>query len=176
MPRSSSPPKGGLVRITSTRSLSPISLSLKRRLLPRIDLRRLQPVQEQVHLASRYGSGFASPPKMLCFCRTVAVLDRLALLLQVLERLDQEAAGAAGRVEDGFAELRVGDLDHEPHDGARRVELAGVAGRVAHLPEHRLVEMAERVDLVAGGEVDAVDLVDHVAQQVAAHHAVDRRR
>ena len=34
MPFSSSPPKGGLVRMTSTRSLSPISVSLKRRLLP----------------------------------------------------------------------------------------------------------------------------------------------
>ena len=139
----------------------------------RIDLRRLQAVQEQVHLASRYGSGLASPPKMLCFCRICAVLDRLALLLQVLERLDEKAAGAAGRVEDVFAELRVDDLDHEAHDGARRVELAGVAGRVAHLLEHRLVEVAERVDLLAAGEVDAVDLVDHVAQQVAADHAVD---
>ena len=41
------------------------------------------------------------------------------------------------------------DCDHEAHDGARRVELAGVAGGVAHLPEHGLVEMAEGVDLVA---------------------------
>ena len=31
-----------------------------------------------------------------------------------------------------------------------RVELAGVAGRVAHLLEHRLVEVAEGVDLLAG--------------------------
>ncbi len=45
--------------------------------------------------------------------------------------------------------LRVGDGDHEPDDGARRVELAGVAGGVAHLAEHRLVEAAERVDLLA---------------------------
>ena len=66
------------------------------------------------------------------------------------------------------------DFDHEADDGARRVELAGVAGGVAHLLEHRLVEMAEGVDLVAAGEVDAADLVDHVAQQVAVDHAVDR--
>ena len=65
--------------------------------------------------------------------------------------------------------------DHEADDGARRVELAGVAGGVAHLPEHRLVEVAERVDFVGRGEVDAVDLVDDVAQQIAADHPVDRR-
>ena len=34
--------------------------------------------------------------------------------------------------------------------------------------------MAEGVDLVAAGEVDVVDLVDHVAEQVAVDHAVDR--
>ena len=56
--------------------------------------------------------------------------------------------------------------------GRGRVELAGVARRVAHLPQHGLVERAQGVDLLAGGEVDAVDLVDDVAQQVAAHHAV----
>ena len=90
----------------------------------------------------------------------------------MIEGLDQEAAGAAGRVEDGFAEARVGDLDHEAHDGARRVELAGIAGRIAHLAQHGFVERAERVQLVAGGEMDAGDLVDDVAQQIAALHAV----
>ena len=34
--------------------------------------------------------------------------------------------------------------------------------------------MAEGVDLVAAGEMDAVDLVDDVAQQVAVDHPVDR--
>ena len=34
---------------------------------------------------------------MLCVLQHLPVLDGLALLLQVLERLDQEAAGAAGR-------------------------------------------------------------------------------
>ena len=64
---------------------------------------------------------------------SAAVRDRLALLLQVRERLDEEAAGAAGGVEHRLAEPRVGHLDHEPHDGRGRVELAGVAGGVAHL-------------------------------------------
>ena len=52
---------------------------------------------------SRYGSGFASCPKMLPLLQRVAVARPSSLLLQVLERLDQEAAGAAGRVEHGFA-------------------------------------------------------------------------
>jgi hypothetical protein len=64
------------------------------------------------------------------------------------------------------------DLHHEAHHRARRVELAGVARRVAHLAQHRLVQVREGVDLFAGAEVDAVDLVDDVAQQVAADHAV----
>ena len=86
--------------------------------------------------------------------------------------LDQEAAGAAGGVEHGFAQARVEQLHHQPHQGARGVELAGVAGRVAHLAQQVFVQRTQRVQFVAGGEVDGVHLVDHVAQQVAALHAV----
>ena len=111
---------------------------------------------------------------MLRFCRSLAILDGLALLLQVLECLDEKAAGAAGRVEDHFAEPRVGDRDHEADDGARRVELAGVAGGVAHLLEHRLRRAGRACGSLARGEVDAADLVDHVAQEIAVDHPVDR--
>ena len=44
--------------------------------------------------------------------------------------------------------------------------------RSAHLAEHGFVERAQRVQLVAGGEMNAVELVDDIAQQVAADHAV----
>ena len=46
--------------------------------------------------------------------------------------------------------LRVDDLDHEADDRPRRVELAGVAGGVAHLAQHRLVEVAEGEHLLLG--------------------------
>lgn len=49
----------------------------------------------------------------------------LDLLGQVVERLDQKAARAAGRVEHGSHGGRVqtlGDGDHEAHDGARGTE------------------------------------------------------
>ena len=113
-----------------------------------------------------------SQPKMRLVLQTLAVGDGLHLLFKVVERLDQKAARAAGRVEHGLAEARIGDLDHEAHDGARRVELAGIAGRVAHLAQHGFVERAERVQLVRRREVDAANLVDDVAQQIAALHAV----
>ena len=55
---------------------------------------------------------------------------------------------------------------------AGRVEFAGIASGIAHLAEHRLVERAQRVQLVAGGEMDAANLVNDIAQQVARSHAV----
>ena len=69
-------------------------------------------------------------------------------------------------------EAKVGDGDQEPHDGARRVKLAGIARRIAHLAQHGFVERAQRVQLVAGGEMNAAELVDDIAQQVAADHPV----
>ena len=68
--------------------------------------------------------------------------------------------------------LRVDLLDDEPDHRPRRVELARVAGGVAHLAQHRLVEVRHRVDVVGRVEVDLVDLVDDVAQQVAGEHPV----
>ena len=76
----------------------------------------------------------------------------------------QEAARARCRVQDGLAEARIRDRDHEPHDGARGVKLAGIARRIAHLAQHGFVERAQRVQLVAGGEMNAVELVDDIAQ------------
>ena len=90
----------------------------------------------------------------------------------MIESLDQKAARAGRRIEDGFAEPRIGDLDHEAHDSSRRIELAGIACRIAHFAQHRFIKRAERVQFVARREMDARDLVDDVAQQIAALHPV----
>ena len=100
------------------------------------------------------------------------LLGGLHARCQVLECLDEETTGAAGTVEHDLTELGIDLLDDEPDDRARCVELAGVAGSVAHLAQHRLVEVRHRVDVVGRREVDLVDFVDDVAQQVAGQHPV----
>ena len=95
----------------------------------------------------------------------------LRLLAQVLDGADEEAAGAAGGVEDGLAEARIDLLDDELGDGARGVELAGVA-RGLEVLEELLVDVAEHVAVVGGVEVDAVDLVDDLPHQRAVLHVV----
>jgi hypothetical protein len=137
-----------------------------------VNLRRVEPVQQQVHLAEqiRQSLGFAAEER--AFLQDPSVGDRFDLLRQMIIRLDQEAARAAGGVEHRFAQARISHGDHEPHDRPRGIELARIARRVAHLAEHGFVERAQGVQLVAGGEMDAVELVDDVAQQVAADHPV----
>ena len=157
----------------STRSLSPISRQWKAKAVERIDLRGFQAMQNQIHLGEQIRKRLRLAAKDALGLKNLPILDGLALLLQVLERLDEEAAGAAGRIENHFAELGIDDLDHEADDGARSVKLTGVAGGVAHLLEHGFVEMTEGVDLVAAGEMDAVDFVDHVAEQITVDHPVD---
>ena len=55
-----------------------------------------------------------------------AVLYGFDLRLDVVQRRDEEAAGAAGEVRHGLAEDGRNHLHHEVGDGARGVELAGV--------------------------------------------------
>ena len=43
--------------------------------------------------------------------------------------LQQHAARAAGGIIDGLAFLGIEDVDHQPHDGARGVKLAGLLVR-----------------------------------------------
>jgi hypothetical protein len=65
----------------------------------------------------------------------------------------------------------VGHLDHECGDGAGRVVLARIAGRL-QVVEDLLVDVAEVLALGQVVEVDAVDLVDHLPHQLAGFHVV----
>ena len=101
------------------------------------------------------------------------VVGRLHLLLDVTERMREEAAGAARRIEHRFAELRVDHLNGELCRRTWRVELAGVAGALQVLQD-LLVDVAEHVAGLRLVEVDVVvDLVDHLAKQRAALHVVE---
>ena len=95
----------------------------------------------------------------------------LGLLPQMLDGADEEAAGAAGGVEDGLAEAGIDLLNDELSDGARGVELAGVT-RGLKVFEKLLVDVAEHVAIIGGVKVNAVDLVDDLAQQRAVLHVV----
>ena len=137
-----------------------------------INLRRVESVQHQIHLAEQIRQRFRFAAEEGFFLQDLAVGHGLHLFRQMIVGFDDESAGATGGVEHGFAKARVGDDNHEADDGTRRVELAGVARRIAHLAEHGFVERAQRVQLVAGGEMDAGNLVDDIAQEVTALHAV----
>ena len=86
-------------------------------------------------------------------------------------RAGQEAAGAAGGIEEDLAGLGVDAVRHEGGDGARRVVLARVAGAL-QVVEHLLVDVAEVLPLGQVVEVDLVDLVDDLPEQLARLHVV----
>ena len=89
----------------------------------------------------------------------------------VADGAGEEAAGAAGGVEQDLAGLGVDALDHEGGDGAGGVVLARVAGAL-QVVEQLLVDVAEVLALGQVVEVDAADLVDHLAQELAGLHVV----
>ena len=89
----------------------------------------------------------------------------------VIERAGEEAAGAAGRVHNRLAELRINAIDHKAGDGAWGIKLTGIARRL-QIFEDLFVNVAEQVALAGAGEVDFVELVDHLTQQGAVFHVV----
>src|SRR4030095_13179542 len=90
----------------------------------------------------------------------------------MVKGLYQEAAGSRGGIKDSLPEARVGDGHHKTDDGTRCIELSGITRSIAHLAKQRLVARSEGMALFARREVNARDLVDHVAQQIPAPHTV----
>ena len=90
----------------------------------------------------------------------------------VLDGAGEKAAGATSRVHDLLVQLGVDHTHHKFGDRARGVELAGVAG-ILQVAQQLLVEVAELVALLGLVEVHAfLNLVDHLAQQLAGLHVV----
>ena len=76
----------------------------------------------------------------------------------------------AGSKQD-LAGLGVDAVHHEGGDGAGRVVLARVAGAL-QVVQDLLVDVAEVLALGQVVEVDLVDLVDHLAHELAGLHVV----
>ena len=120
---------------------------------------------------SMCGSCFFSTARKACciFCSSARFLH--VVLPHVADGAGEKAAGAAGGVEQNLARVWVDAIGHEGGDGAGRVVLARVAGAL-QIVEDLLVDVAEVLALGEVVEVDAVDLVDHLAHELAGLHVV----
>ena len=76
-----------------------MSVSLNRSELFGTDLRRVQAVQQQVHLREQIRQRLWLRRRRCCASARLAVSHGFELLVQMIERFDEKAAGAAGRVE-----------------------------------------------------------------------------
>ena len=101
-------------------------------------------MQEEVHAGDGRGGEILLLAEELAPERAVIAV----VLAHVMDGFEQHAARAASRIVDRLALLRVEDVDHQPHDGARRVELAGLLVRdVGELLDQVFVGLAENVGL-----------------------------
>ena len=133
------------------------------------DLEVLDAVEHEVHP----GDGRGGEVLLLAVDLAEERARVAARALHVLDRPEQHAARAAGRVVDALALLRVEDVDHHPHDAARGVELAGLLalGDVGELADQVLVGVAE--DVGADRRVAERDLrepFDEVLQELVGEH------
>ena len=100
------------------------------------------------------------------------VFDALHITLaHVADGASEEAAGAAGGVQENLAGMGVNAIDHEGGDGAGRVVFARIAGAL-QVVEDLLVNVAEVLALGEVVEVDLVDLVDDLPHELAGLHVV----
>jgi hypothetical protein len=161
------PPKGGLDHVEPV-----LLLNVGEVLGERVgvqDVRRLNAVQDHVHDRDNVSE------RLLFLAVERAVLERgeafggeLALRLEVLERLAQEARRTDRAVINALADLGLDRLDDGADERARGVILAAVPAGVAHIPDLGFVEMGHLVLFVLGSEAEFVDMIDDLAQVVAA--------
>ena len=113
---------------------------------------------------------FSTARKASCICCSSSTLLHVALA-HVANGAGEEAAGAAGGVEEDFAGLGIDAVHHEGGDGARRVIFAGIAGAL-QVVEDLLVDVAEVLPLGEIVEIHLVDLVNDLPHQLAGLHVV----
>ena len=91
----------------------------------------------------------------------------------MLDRAEQHAAGATGRVVDALTLLRIEQLDHHPHHTARRIELARLLAPrdVGELADQVLVGVAEDVGSDRRvAQRHTGQAFDEVLEQLVAEH------
>ena len=93
-------------------------------------------MQEQIHLCEQIRQRLRLPSHKTFRLQNSVMLRSPALFSQMLKRFDKKPAGAACRVKNRLAQLRISHCDHEADDGTRSIRLAGVPGGVAHFLEH----------------------------------------
>ncbi len=116
-------------------------------------------------------AAFSPSARSACciFCSSAGVLH--VALAHVADGAGQKPAGAAGRIEQYLAGVRIDAIRHERGNGARRVVFARVAGAL-QVVQDLFVDIAEVLALGEVVEVDGVDLVDHLAHELAGLHVV----
>ena len=98
-----------------------------------------------------------------------------AALANIVARLDQHAAGAAGGVVDAHVRLRIDDLDECPHHIRRRVELARLLPcRVGEEFDEVFVGGAEQVGKleVLVPQRNLLEVLDEVGERVVVERAL----
>ena len=93
---------------------------------------------------------------------------RLPWAVQVVKRLAQEARRTDRAVVNAFADFGLHHLDDSANQRTRRVILAAVAPGVAHVLDLGFVKVRQLVLFGLRAEAQFVDVVDDLAQVVAA--------
>ena len=137
------------------------------------DVRGLDAVQDQVHDRNHVGQRLLllAVEGALLQCLEVA-RRQVGLGLEVIEGFAQEARRPAGAVVDALADRGLDDLDHRADQRARGVILAAVAPGIAHALDLLFVERRQLMLGDLGAELQFVDVVDDLAQVVAAVNLV----
>ena len=128
------------------------------------DVRRLEPVQDAVHLRRNVRECLDLAAEEGPVLKNVVGLRIvLVALLHVVEGLAEKPARSASTVIDLLAELRINDAHHHPDQRPRRIVLASVSSGIPHFAQTRLVQDRKLVPVLLGLEPERLDEVDYLS-------------
>jgi len=130
---------------------------------------RFNAVQDHIHDRDDVGQRllFLAVESALLQCLDVAG-GKAGLGLEVIERFAQEARRATGTVVDALTDFWLDHLHHGANQRARGVVLAAIPARVAHVLDLGFVQVRQFVLFGLRAEAQFVDVVDDLAQVIAA--------
>ena len=121
-----------------------------------LDARVVHAVQEHIHHAQRPGAAYS-----------LLTVERVVVTADLSSALQQQRAGAAGRVADALTRLRIDELSDQQGDLLRGVELAGLlAGARRESVDQELVGIADDIALTDPRGAQIETRIGEVLQQI----------
>ena len=139
------------------------------------DIRRLNPVKYHIHHCDKKRERLFFLAVEGGLLQLLLIGSRMDLLVHIVVRFAEEPGGTTSAIIHRLPNLRIDNLDYGPDKRTGRVILTTIATGIPHLVQPAFVQVGHLVLLLAGLELQTVNLLNDVPKAIATDQLLQVR-